>query len=62
MIDLVLTRELVRNETAHGQDGDVDKVSAQTGFGFLFESILVRTSMPYKPIDIARPFALQGVG
>ena len=61
MVDLVLLRELIGNETARGHDDDIDKVFAQTGFDCLFESILVRASMPYTPVCIALSITLLGV-
>ena len=58
MIDLVLLRELITNDTASGHEGDINSVFAQTGFDCLFGSIRVRASLPYKPIDIVLPFIL----
>ena len=60
MIDLVLPRELIRHDTARGHEGDINRVFAQTGFDCLIDSILVRASLPYKPIDIALSFSLMG--
>ena len=61
MIDLVLIRELIRNDTARGHEGDVNRIFAQTGLGCLFESILARSSLPYKPVAIALTFSSMGV-
>ena len=61
MIDLVLIRELIRNDTARGHEDDINRVFAHTGLECLFGSILVRASLPYKPVDIALTFSLLGV-
>ena len=61
MIDLVMPRELIRNDTARGHEGDINRVFTQTGIDCLFGSILVRASLPYKPVAIALSFSLLGV-
>ena len=61
MVDLALLRELIRNETARGDDDDIDTVFAHACSDCLFGSILVRASLPYRPVDIALPFSLMGV-
>ena len=61
MVDLVLLRELIRNDLVRGHTDDIDLVFAQTGFGFLFGSILVIDSLPYRPVAIALTFSLLGV-
>ena len=59
--DLVLLRELVKNDTARGHSDDIDRVAAQTGCGVLFEGALARAASPYQPVDIALRFKLLGV-
>ena len=60
-IDLALLRELIRNDSARGHDGDINRVLAQTVIDCLFESIPVRASLPYKQVDIALTLRLLGV-
>ena len=61
MTDLVLLRELIKNESARGHSDDIGRAFAQTGFDFLFESVLVRASTPYRQVAIALCFNLLGV-
>ena len=61
MIDLFLLRELIRNDTASGHEDDIKRVFAQTDIDCVFGSILVRPSLPYKPVAIALTLSLMGV-
>ena len=60
MIDLVLIRELIRNDTARGHEDDISRVFAQTDIDCLFGSMLVRAPLPYKPVAISLTFSLMG--
>ena len=61
MTDLVPLRELIRNQTARGHTEDIERISPTTDRDNLFESVIVRASLPYTPIDIALCFNLLGV-
>ena len=61
MANLVLLRELVRNDRARGHSGNIDSTAAWAGFGSLLESVIVRASIPYSPVDIALFFSVMGV-
>ena len=61
MGDLVLLRELTKNDLARGHDDSIDRVFAQSGMNSLFGSVLARASFPYKPVSIALFFTLLGV-
>ena len=60
MADLVPMRELVRNETARGHSDNIDAAIAQGGFDILFESAIVRASLPKSPLDIALCCSVMG--
>ena len=61
MTDLVLLRELIKNESARGHNEDLDSVFARCNLDCLFESIIVRAAMPYSPVAIALCYELIGV-
>ena len=48
MTDLVLLRELVKNDTARGHIDDIGRSFHRTGSDSLYESVHVRTSPPYR--------------
>ena len=58
MTDLVLLRELIRNASAVGHNEDVSRVFRRCDLDCLFESIVLRGSMPYPPVAIALCFKL----
>ena len=61
MTNLVLLRELIRNDTARGHSDDVNSISHWAGFGSLFEGVIVREVIPYSPITSALFFSVMGV-
>ena len=56
MTDLVLLRELIKNELACGHREDLSCVLSRCNLDVLFESIAVRGSLPYAPNAIALCF------
>ena len=61
MTNLVLLRDMIRNETARGHSDNIDSTFAWAGFDRLFESAIARASIPYSPNDIALCFSIMGV-
>ena len=53
MTDLVLLRELIKNESASGHNEDLGRVFARCNLDCLFGSIIVRAATPYSPVAIA---------
>ena len=53
MTNLVLQRELIRNDTARGHSDNINSIFARSGFDSLFGGVIVRASTPYSPIAIA---------
>ena len=60
MLNLVPMRELIRNDTARGHSDNIGTTFARGGFDSPFESVIVRASLPYSPIDIATCFSVMG--
>ena len=61
MTNLVLLRELIRNEQASGHSDNINNTFAWIGFDSLFEGLIIRGSLPHSPIDIALCFSVMGV-
>ena len=61
MTNLVLLRELIRNEHAPGHSDNINNTFAWAGFESLFEGIIARGALPHSPIDIALCFSVMGV-
>ena len=61
MTNLVLLRELIRNDTARGHSDNVNSIFSWAGFGSLFGGVIVRASIPYSPIAFALFFSVVGV-
>ena len=53
VVDLVLLRELLRNATARGPNGDANRVFQKTGLASLFECVVMRASYPYSSVAFA---------
>ena len=53
MTDLVLLRELIKNGSALGRKEELSRVFNRCDLDCLFESIVVRASMPYSPVAIS---------
>ena len=59
--DLVLLRDLIKNESARGHSEDMGRVFSRRTIDCLSESIDVRAAMPYSPLSIALRYGLLGV-
>ena len=62
MADLVMLRELLRNEQARGHSDDIDRIFDRANFSSLFESALVRAAIPCSPgaTALLLPFGSKG--
>ena len=61
MTNLVLLRELIRNEHSSGHSDNINNTFAWIGFDSLFEGLIARGSLPHSPIAIALCFSVMGV-